>query len=317
MVSQRRKKDENGGGGSAYEEYRKQRIKANNERMVKLGILDLKSHLPPPPNSSRNVQKKLPKSLPLPHSSRRSSRLKTANPVNYSDFFPKTNKGSSKSKDLEIRIKQGSKPEIYDQSHQKLLRDCKTPWTSSMDEEYREDGKRIYDPEKGESCHQCRQKTLGLRTRCSSCETVQGQFCGGCLYTRYGESVIEVNMNPKWVCPVCRGICNCSRCRKANGWEPTGYIYSKVSQLGFKSVAHYLIQTRQAKTQPEAGAVAISDSEERELSSSNKELQLEAKMEEEETQICCSDATTHSDNVASNRKKSRVARKNGLTQSNV
>uniref|UniRef100_A0A0A0LLU9 Zinc-finger domain-containing protein n=1 Tax=Cucumis sativus TaxID=3659 RepID=A0A0A0LLU9_CUCSA len=64
----------------------------------------------------------------------------------------------------------------------------------------------------------CRQKTLGHHTHCSKCKLGQGQFCGDCLYARYGENVMEVNLNPNWVCPV--------------------------HNLGFKSVAHYLIQTR-------------------------------------------------------------------------
>ncbi|XP_065856641.1 uncharacterized protein [Euphorbia lathyris] len=118
----------------------------------------------------------------------------------------------------------------------------------------------IYDPEKRETCHQCRQKTLKLHTHCSSCKAAKGQFCGGCLSTRYGENVIEVKENPNWVCPVCRGICNCSFCQKAKGWAPTGYICRTVSKLGFKSVADYLIHTQQPKTQPE----------DRELPSSNK-----------------------------------------------
>jgi len=40
---------------------------------------------------------------------------------------------------------------------------------------------------------------------------------------------MEANQNNKWVCPPCRGICNCSRCRRGKGWMPTGHIYSKVS----------------------------------------------------------------------------------------
>lgn len=68
---------------------------------------------------------------------------------------------------------------------------------------------------------------------------------------RYGENVLEVNKNPEWVCPVCRGICNCSLCRIKKGWAPTGYLYRKVKNQGFKSVAHYLILTRRASTQSE------------------------------------------------------------------
>lgn len=45
---------------------------------------------------------------------------------------------------------------------------------------------------------------------------------------RYGEHVLESNENPNWICPVCRGICNCSLCRTAKGWPPTGPLYKKV-----------------------------------------------------------------------------------------
>ncbi|XP_024167798.1 uncharacterized protein LOC112174292 [Rosa chinensis] len=96
-----------------------------------------------------------------------------------------------------------------------------------------------------------RQKTLGQHTHCCKCDLVQGQFCGDCLYMRYGENVIEASKNPDWVCPVCRGICNCSLCSKEKGWEPTGNLYRKVINLGYKSVAHYLIQTRRSQRKSE------------------------------------------------------------------
>ncbi|KAK6129027.1 hypothetical protein DH2020_037224 [Rehmannia glutinosa] len=63
----------------------------------------------------------------------------------------------------------------------------------------------------------------------------------------WGECA-QANENPNWICPVCRGICNCSLCRQAKGWPPTGMLYRKISSLGYKSVAHYLIQTRRAST---------------------------------------------------------------------
>ncbi|KAI3702466.1 hypothetical protein L6452_28204 [Arctium lappa] len=93
-------------------------------------------------------------------------------------------------------------------------------------------------------CHQCRHKNTALRTTCSKCNLVQGQLCGDCLFMRYGENILKVNAKPNWVCPVCRGICNCSRCRKIKGLEPTGNVYGKALRLGFKSVAHYLVHTR-------------------------------------------------------------------------
>ncbi|PWZ23760.1 Cell division cycle-associated 7-like protein, partial [Zea mays] len=54
----------------------------------------------------------------------------------------------------------------------------------------------------------------------------------GCC--RYGENVLEVKKNPNWICPVCRGICNCSICRTKKGWFPTGSAYSKDSSPAVK-----------------------------------------------------------------------------------
>ncbi|GER35695.1 zinc-finger domain of monoamine-oxidase Arepressor R1 [Striga asiatica] len=152
---------------------------------------------------------------------------------------------------------EGSKPELYTEEHEKLLGSSEKSWTLFVDG-YGKDGKRIYDPVKGKTCHQCRQKTLGFRTHCSKCSMVQGQFCGDCLYMRYGENVLEANENPNWICPVCRGICNCSLCRQAKGWAPTGILYRKISSLGYKSVAHYLIQTRHSDTVSDKNAVVTS-----------------------------------------------------------
>ncbi|OVA10527.1 Zinc-finger domain of monoamine-oxidase A repressor R1 [Macleaya cordata] len=239
---------------SGYEQCRDQRIKQNMERMQKLGILDLshklKSDLLPPKRSPRNLsERKTPqRSSPLPSSEppRRSSRLQNVNPVSYVELRPKRGK-QSEEEDGKDLIKEGVQPEIYTEEHEKLLGTCEAPWDLFKDG-YGTDGKRIYDPVKGKTCHQCRSKTLGHRTHCSKCNMVQGQFCGDCLYTRYGENVKEANQKPSWICPVCRGICNCSLCRLAKGWVPTGYMYRKIEKLGFKSVAHYLIQTRRSQT---------------------------------------------------------------------
>lgn len=107
------------------------------------------------------------------------------------------------------------------------------------------DGKRVYERDIGLTCHQCRQKTLGKRTRCSKCQQRRGQVCGDCLWMRYGENVEESLLNLEWTCPVCRDICNCSFCRTKNGLAPTGTMYNWAKSKGFKSVAHYLIMTFQ------------------------------------------------------------------------
>lgn len=58
-------------------------------------------------------------------------------------------------KDVEIYIKEGSKPEVYTEEHEKVLGDSKTTWTLLVDG-YDGEGERIYDQYLGKSCHQCR-----------------------------------------------------------------------------------------------------------------------------------------------------------------
>ncbi|XP_078151517.1 uncharacterized protein LOC144546827 isoform X1 [Carex rostrata] len=238
-----------------YEKCREERIKSNMERMQQLGILNLSRNVNSAfktPNSSANPKRQvllptdgskkkvdlLTPSLP----SRRSSRLQKVAPVNYTEVHGKKSNDDLTESDVAL-IEEGRKEELYTEEHEKLIGSCEAPWTLFVDG-YGKDNKRIYDPVKGKTCHQCRQKTLGYRTSCCKCQIVQGQFCGDCLYMRYGENVLEAIKNPDWMCPVCRGICNCSLCRLKKGWNPTGALYKKVVKLGYKSVAHYLIETR-------------------------------------------------------------------------
>ncbi|MED6210744.1 hypothetical protein PIB30_067019 [Stylosanthes scabra] len=258
---------------SEYEQIRDQRMRENKERMQKLGLLNLSQNLKTlhkNKNPRSKPQKKITQSP-----TRRSSRIMTLAPVSYAEPKKVREKKDSSSKDEddddedEIFIPEGENPESYTEEQVKLLGDSDTVWELGVDG-FDEDGYRMYDSIKGETCHQCRQKTLCQHTSCNKCELPQGQLCGDCLYTRYGENLLEVNENPKWTCPSCRGICNCSRCRKANGWMPTGNIYRKVSKLGFKSVAHYLIQTRCTEKSLEEVSAAESVAEEISQSSTDR-----------------------------------------------
>ncbi|XP_028763982.1 cell division cycle-associated protein 7 [Neltuma alba] len=242
---------------SQYEQSREQRIRENRERLEKLGIADLSLKLKAQTSQRRTrldpSHCKSPQRASAPKPSgplRRSSRLQNVIPVSYSEVHPKNDESLENGKFV---TDPDSKPEIYTEEHEKLLGNTEKPWTLFVDG-YGKDGKRIYDSINGKTCHQCRQKTLGYRTQCSQCNMVQGQFCGDCLYMRYGEHVLEALQNPSWICPVCRGICNCSLCRQAKGWPPTGYLYRKVSALGYKSVAHFLIQTRRGGANVEKDA---------------------------------------------------------------
>ena len=99
-----------------------------------------------------------------------------------------------------------------------------------------------YDQTNGTSCHQCRQKTDDLKTTCrsQSCFGVRGQFCGPCLKNRYGEDAKKALMDPKWECPPCRGICNCSFCMKKRGRRCTGIMIHLAKERGFNDVKSFL-----------------------------------------------------------------------------
>lgn len=99
-----------------------------------------------------------------------------------------------------------------------------------------------YDDALGITCHQCRQKTLDMKTICRSgrCTGTRGQFCGPCLRNRYGEDAREALQNPEWICPSCRGICNCSLCRKRAGKPCTGILIHCARESGYDSVSSFL-----------------------------------------------------------------------------
>ncbi|KAK9958125.1 hypothetical protein ABG768_012299 [Culter alburnus] len=101
---------------------------------------------------------------------------------------------------------------------------------------------KILDKENGSTCHQCRQKTLDTKTECRGiyCQGVKGQFCGPCLRNRYGEDVRTALLDPTWECPICRGVCNCSLCRKRDGRCATGALTRLAKFYGHDNVKEYL-----------------------------------------------------------------------------
>ena len=103
-------------------------------------------------------------------------------------------------------------------------------------------GDKVYCQKIGTSCHQCRQKTVDMKTVCRSgqCIGVRGQFCGRCLALRYGEDAREALMDPHWACPPCRGFCNCSICRNRSGKGATGILIHLAQAKGFSNVGDYL-----------------------------------------------------------------------------
>ncbi|KAJ6288572.1 hypothetical protein OIU76_024539 [Salix suchowensis] len=228
---------------SVYEQTREERIKENLERMQKLGLMDLslklKACTAPPkrtprtsPSSTKHPTPFLPRG-PL----RRSSRLQNSTPVSYSEVALTKKDGLLEDENITQEV--GSKPEIYTEEHEKLLGNTEKSWTLFVDG-CGKDGKRIYDSINGKNLPPVQAENSRLSY--SLLQMRDGP--GTVLWRLYGEHVLEALENPNWLCPVCRGICNCSFCRQAKGWPPTGTLYRKISSLGYKSVAHYLIQTK-------------------------------------------------------------------------
>ncbi|XP_064268141.1 cell division cycle-associated 7-like protein isoform X1 [Passer domesticus] len=101
---------------------------------------------------------------------------------------------------------------------------------------------KIYDKVLGSTCHQCRQKTTDTKTICrkQGCGGVRGQFCGPCLRNRYGEDVKSALLDPAWICPPCRGVCNCSYCRRRDGRCATGMLIHLAKFYGYSNAKEYL-----------------------------------------------------------------------------
>ncbi|KAJ2482392.1 hypothetical protein EV174_003213 [Coemansia sp. RSA 2320] len=83
-------------------------------------------------------------------------------------------------------------------------------------------GGRVYDSVLGHSCHQCRQKTVDIKIKCSA-EACNIMFDYRCLLIRYSEDADTID-HSTWICPKCRGTCNCSFCMKKRGRMPTGQL---------------------------------------------------------------------------------------------
>ncbi|CAI0429493.1 unnamed protein product [Linum tenue] len=142
---------------SVYEQTRDERIRANLERMQKLGLKELSLNLNPlsrtKPKQQRKSYTKFSEMPDLSCPRRRSSRLQNIDPPSYAEG------GKSKMDALEdderVNRRAGSKPEVYSEEQVKRLGGTERTWTLFVDG-YGKDGRRIYDPINGKTCHQCR-----------------------------------------------------------------------------------------------------------------------------------------------------------------
>lgn len=80
-------------------------------------------------------------------------RLQSVTPVSYVEIHKvKAEKSLGDEKNL---VREGREAEVYTEEHDKLLGTYEENWELFKDG-YGDDGKRIYDPIKGKTCHQCR-----------------------------------------------------------------------------------------------------------------------------------------------------------------
>uniref|UniRef100_A0A1D1ZUA6 Zinc-finger domain-containing protein n=1 Tax=Auxenochlorella protothecoides TaxID=3075 RepID=A0A1D1ZUA6_AUXPR len=244
---------------SEYELQRQARIAANKARMDVLGLKEATSQVQmlTAPRRIRAPPAAGCKAAPRerPQSSRRSARV-AGNPAvvyNESDLARAGLAEEERTKHDRRLLKENIREEVYGVQHLSALGSHTKEWTL-FEDGYDKSGNRIYDKVSGQTCHQCRQKTLGLRTHCSECQSLHGVFCGDCLFMRYGENVEEALQDSEWKCPGCRDLCNCSFHRSRRGWAPTGTLYRRAVAEGFVSVAHYLVLNNLA---PEARSAAL------------------------------------------------------------
>ncbi|KAH6761526.1 hypothetical protein C2S52_018959 [Perilla frutescens var. hirtella] len=241
---------------SDYEELRNARIVENRARLATLGLQkalsELRSLNSSPKSDKTHTRKQHCKvdrsAAPLRRSARLIAKPPTSEGGKLSFSYFEGEDG-----DTEMGLRRRSKKEA-------LRRRCESKGRGS-----------VYDPVYGISCHFCRQKKLcgeedckrcGDRdmdqpcigkTDCSVCHSSNGILCRACLMIRYGEEMEDVRLNKEWMCPHCteeKGtkpywICNSSFCLKKRKMTPTGIAIYKAREMGYKSVAHLLMDELQ------------------------------------------------------------------------
>ncbi|KAJ6609867.1 hypothetical protein B0H10DRAFT_1812616 [Mycena sp. CBHHK59/15] len=134
-------------------------------------------------------------------------------------------------------------------------------------------------------CHQCGKKRDSADTvhctfsevyatgndRPSKTRRCHNKYCKSCLKNRYGEDMETIkapatgnhirsgqvgNEPYDYKCPKCRDVCNCSRCRKAKGLDPTGKFPNPKGTIEKKEKTKPLAEasTKSNDSKPKRGA---------------------------------------------------------------
>ena len=100
------------------------------------------------------------------------------------------------------------------------------------------------------TCHQCRQKTLDLKSICRQTKTSKEcryRYCVFCLKNIYGQDLKVILKDPNWACPMCQGNCECSVCKRRKGEAANGNLTLKAKSKGFDSVVDYIAATQNSE----------------------------------------------------------------------
>ncbi|CAL0323926.1 unnamed protein product [Lupinus luteus] len=252
-----------------YEATRNARLLENKARLESLGILKTVSEIRKPLTPKRQYHKRLYALTPLRRSHRLNATTDHLQPRRSLRLAPKvepTKKKTTLCEGEEEKVRPANAPYIE-------VRDADlqiTPEGSARRCNSKGRGS-VYNPIFGICCHFCRQKKLCGeedckrcgnfdvdepclgKTDCSVCHSSSGVFCRACLKVRYGEEIEEVRENKGWTCPHCieeKGtnpywICNSSICLRKRMKAPTGLAIYKAREMGYKSVAHLLMEELQ------------------------------------------------------------------------
>ncbi|CAG8485032.1 6027_t:CDS:10 [Scutellospora calospora] len=220
-----------------YERERLERIEQNKALLAKLGLVNF-SLKPPKPKRPPRRQADSEESQQDRTPSRKSPRIEQMKPR------------------YNLRVK--SYRPIYAPLRRVIPKVTKTKYKTKYKTEFKAKykilgrnnqgrrfyGGRIYDSEIGTTCHQCRQKTIEDKVQCTNvlengtlCKVMMDERC---LIGRYGETLEEARSSGEWNCPKCRGVCNCSFCRRKKGLPATGILKHLALAKGYNSVMEYL-----------------------------------------------------------------------------
>ncbi|KAJ3393042.1 Cell division cycle-associated 7-like protein [Entophlyctis sp. JEL0112] len=212
---------------SAYEIERARRLEENKKQLLALGIFK-EPTLIPAPVKPRYIEKKhkvarAAEDIPRRQSSRLAGKQEEHTGLKYRDRNYDNDDRNLFFESSEEFSDSGSEREFDSDGNPIIIKRVKNvPRSSNKGKSGNrakfEKGGRIYDSVNGTSCHQCRQKTLDPKVKCTNeiiylkddgaetrvpCTVMMDSLC---LEGRYGQNVEEERAKGNWICPNFKGV---------------------------------------------------------------------------------------------------------------